>query len=64
MTDKQASRQLTHDEWVVLLDVYLTHRNGGLSPKHPAVIEASDVLQALGRREGHSVGPPFVHLLV
>jgi hypothetical protein len=50
MSEKQPSRQLTEEEWIVLLDVYQTHKAERMSPQHPAIVAASETLRALGQR--------------
>jgi hypothetical protein len=59
MTDRHATRQLSEEEWIVLLDVYLTHGGQALSAKHPAVIKASETLNTLGEQTGRRSGPHF-----
>lgn len=59
MTDKQPSRQLTADEWIVLLDVYQTHKAERMSGSHPAIVRASETLRALARQGGRTVEPGF-----
>ena len=59
MADRHPTRQLSEDEWIVLLDVYQTHRGEPLSAKHPAIVKASETLNALGERDGRRSGPNF-----
>lgn len=53
------SPALNEDEWIVLLDVYLHHRSSSLSPSHPAVAEASQTLNVLGRATGRGGASHF-----
>jgi hypothetical protein len=59
MTDKPPSRQLTEEEWVILLDVYLTYKEESMSASHPAILRASETLRALAGRGGRMVDPGF-----
>ena len=59
MSDRQSSRQLTEDEWIVLLDLYQTHRSERLSAKHPTLLNASETLRALGRRNARNEDAGF-----
>lgn len=59
MADRHPTRQLSEDEWIVLLDVYQTHRGEPLSAKHPTIVKASETLNALGERDGRRSGPNF-----
>ena len=54
MTNRQPSRQLTVYEWIILLDVYLSHKDSRLTPKHPEIVKASAVLNALEKIDGAS----------
>jgi hypothetical protein len=59
MTDKQPSRQLTEEEWVVLLDVYQTYKAERMSANHPAIISVSETLRALARQGGRIIDTGF-----
>lgn len=59
MTDAQPSRQLTEEEWVVLLDVYQTCKKERMSASHPAILSASETLRALAKQGGRTVDPGF-----
>ena len=63
MTDQQPSRQLTKDEWILLLDVYLSHSCAELTPKHPEILKASTMLNALVGIDGRVAGPVSVLLV-
>ncbi len=59
MTDKQPGRQLTEDEWIILLDLYQTHKAERMSGTHPAIIRASETLRGLAKKSGRIVEPGF-----
>jgi hypothetical protein len=59
MSDRYPSLPLTEGEWIVLLDVYLSHRGNRLPAQHKAILEASDTLIQLGRVMGRRTAPNF-----
>jgi hypothetical protein len=59
MQDKPSTRQLTEDEWIILLDLHQSHKNETLNAKHPAIVEASMMLNKLGEQTGHRLGDGF-----
>jgi hypothetical protein len=59
MPHRQPGRQLTEDEWIVLLDVYQTHRSERISVNHPAILRASETLRALAQQTGRSPDAGF-----
>jgi hypothetical protein len=59
MSDRHPSLPLTDEEWIVLLDVYLSHRGQRLPTQHRALLEASDTLIRLGQVMGRSSAPNF-----
>jgi hypothetical protein len=59
MPDRPPGRQLTEDEWIVLLDVYQTHRSERISVNHPAIIRASETLRALALQAGRTPDAGF-----
>ena len=56
MEIRESGRQLTEEEWVLLLDIYESNRNVRLSPSHPAILKASVILQALASKQGRALG--------
>lgn len=59
MSSREPGRQLTEEEWIVLLDVYQTHKSERLSPSHPAVLRASETLRLIGQQTARNRGPSF-----
>jgi hypothetical protein len=59
MSDRHPSLPLIEDEWIVLLDVYLSYRGQRLPAQHRALLEASDTLIRLGRVMGRRSAPNF-----
>ncbi len=59
MNERHRSLRLTEDEWIVLLDIYLTHRGQRLQAQHPALLEASDLLIRLGHVMSRPSAPNF-----
>ena len=59
MSNRQPGRQLTEEEWTILLDVYQTHKSERLSPSHPAVLQASETLRLLGQKTARTQDPSF-----
>ena len=60
MINRQPSLQLTEDEWIIPLDVYLSHPARRLTSKHPAISQASLILNALGEADGRPRGLGFL----
>jgi hypothetical protein len=59
MSDRHPSPPLLEEEWVLLLDTYLSHQGKSLSPTHPAIVSASRTLVALAHKAGRKVPPNF-----
>ena len=59
MSNRHPSPPLLEDEWIVLLDVYLSHRNENLAAKHPALLRASETLNHLGQQLGRKANPNY-----
>ncbi len=59
MNNRHASPPLLEDEWVLLLDVYLSHRSGSVPSAHPAIVNASEILVDLAKKAGRKTPPNF-----
>ncbi len=58
-SQRHPSPPLLEDEWVLLLDVYLSHRAENLSASHSAIVGASKTLIALAQKADRKVPPNF-----